>query len=88
MIVDFHAHVIVRELRPHVSPPPSAVGEFTDPAGILAAADRAGIDHVVLCPWVRLLEGDLEHCRTQNAGLAGLVGDRISALGSVPLAEP
>ena len=42
MIVDVHAHVIVQELRPHVSPPPSAVGEFVDPAGILAAAERAG----------------------------------------------
>ncbi|MET0972036.1 MAG: amidohydrolase family protein [Thermoleophilaceae bacterium] len=88
MIVDVHVHVIVRELRPHVTPPPAAVGEFVDPEGILAAAAQAGIDHVVLSPWVRLLEGDLEHCRTQNAGLAALVGDHISALGSVPLAEP
>jgi aminocarboxymuconate-semialdehyde decarboxylase len=91
MIVDFHAHVIVSELLPHVTPPPSAVGEFTDPAGILAAAGRAGIDHVVLCPWVRLLSGDIEQCRTQNDALAEIVladQDRLSALGVVPLEDP
>ena len=58
MIVDVHAHVIVAELRPHVTPPPAAVGEFVDPAGILAQAEHAGIDHVVLSPWVQLLSGD------------------------------
>ena len=90
MIVDIHAHVIVRELLPDVSPPPSAVGEFVDPAGILAAAGRAGIDHVVLSPWVPLLSGDLEQCRIQNDALAELVlaEDRISALGAVPLQDP
>jgi aminocarboxymuconate-semialdehyde decarboxylase len=88
MIVDVHAHVIVRELLHDASPPPSAVGEFVDPAGILAAADRAGVDHVVLSPWVALLSGDLAHCRLQNEGLAALVGDRISAFGSVPLEDP
>jgi aminocarboxymuconate-semialdehyde decarboxylase len=88
MIVDFHVHVIVRELADVAAPPPAAVGEFFDPAGILEAADRAGVDHVVLSPWVRLLDGDLEHCRIQNEGLSALVGDRISALGSVPLGDP
>lgn len=81
MIVDFHAHVIVGD----ATPPPSAVGEFADPAGILDAADRAGIDHVVLAPWVRLLEGDAEKL---NAALLALRGDRISVLGSVPLHDP
>jgi aminocarboxymuconate-semialdehyde decarboxylase len=90
VIVDFHAHVIVRELLPHVSPPPSAVGEFVEPAGILAAAGRAGIDHVVLSPWVRLLSSDVEQCRIQNDALAELVlaNSRISALGAVPLQDP
>ncbi len=89
MIVDFHAHVIVPELLPDVTPPPSAVGEFTDPAGILAEADRAGIDHVVLSPWVRLLSGGAEQCRIQNDALAevALAEPRISALGAVPLED-
>ena len=89
MIVDVHAHVIVRELLPYVSPPASAVGEFVEPAGILAAADRAGIDHVVLSPWVALLSGDADHFRIQNDALAELVlaEDRISALGAVPLQD-
>jgi predicted TIM-barrel fold metal-dependent hydrolase len=90
MIVDVHVHVIVRELRPHVSPPPSAVGEFVDPEGILAAAARAGIDHVVLSPWVQLLSGDLERCRMQNDALAEIVlsEPRLSAFGALPLHEP
>jgi len=81
MIVDVHVHVIVGD----ASPPASMVGEFADPAGIL---EGTGADRVVLSPWVKLLAGDLDHCRAQNAGLATLVGDRVSALGSVPLAEP
>jgi aminocarboxymuconate-semialdehyde decarboxylase len=84
VIVDVHAHVIVGD----ASPPASAVGEFTDPDGILAAADRAGIDRVVLSPWVRLLDGDAEHCRVQNEALVALRCDRIGVLGSVPLREP
>ena len=33
----------------------SAVRDFVDIDAILAAQDEAGIDHVVLCPWVNLL---------------------------------
>ena len=91
MIIDVHSHVIVPELRPHVSPPAAAVGEFVDPAGILAEAGRAGIDHVVLCPWVQLLSGDLAQCRIQNDALAEMVlahPHRLSALGAVPLHDP
>jgi aminocarboxymuconate-semialdehyde decarboxylase len=84
VIVDVHAHVIVGD----ASPPPSAVGEFKDPAGILEEADRLGIDHVLLSPWVMLLEGDAEHCRIQNEALLALRCDRISVLGCVPLQEP
>jgi aminocarboxymuconate-semialdehyde decarboxylase len=81
MIVDVHVHVIVGD----ASPPQSMVGEFADPAGIL---EGTGADRVVLSPWVKLLSGDLGRCRAQNAALAALVGERVSALGSVPLAEP
>jgi aminocarboxymuconate-semialdehyde decarboxylase len=75
----------------------SAVREFVDVDAILAAQDEAGIDHVVLCPWVNLLGYDaepgeaLERCRLQNGGLAALRArhpDRVSVLGTVPLQDP
>ena len=75
----------------------SAVREFVAVDAILAAQDEAGIDHVVLCPWVNLLGYDapageaLERCRIQNAGLAALQAahrDRVSVLGTVPLQDP
>ena len=67
MIVDCHAHVVVpglgadvewrdgvqvvsyggREIR-------SALREFQDVDRILEEQDRAGVDIVVLCPWVNL----------------------------------
>ena len=71
--------------------------DFVAVDAILAAQDEAGIDHVVLCPWVNLLgydapEGEaLERCRVQNAGLAALQAahpERISVLGTVPLQDP
>ena len=75
----------------------SAVRDFVAADAILAAQDEAGIDHVVLCPWVNLLgydapQGDaLERCRVQNAGLAALQAahpERVSVLGTVPLQDP
>jgi aminocarboxymuconate-semialdehyde decarboxylase len=75
----------------------SAVRDFVDADAILAAQVEAGIDHVVLCPWVALLGYDaepaegLERCRVQNGGLAGLQAahpDRVSVLGAVPLQDP
>jgi aminocarboxymuconate-semialdehyde decarboxylase len=75
----------------------SAVRDFVDADAILAAQDAAGIDHVVLCPWVNLLGYDapadeaLERCRIQNAGLAALHAahpERVSVLGTVPLQDP
>jgi aminocarboxymuconate-semialdehyde decarboxylase len=75
----------------------SAVREFVDAEAILAAQDEAGIDRVVLCPWVSLLgydaapEEGLERCRVQNGGLAALQAahaDRVSVLGAVPLQDP
>jgi aminocarboxymuconate-semialdehyde decarboxylase len=75
----------------------SIVQEFVRLDRILAAQERAGIDHVVLCPWVPLLFYDVEadeglyRCRLQNQGLAGMRAerpDRVSVLGAVPLQDP
>jgi aminocarboxymuconate-semialdehyde decarboxylase len=75
----------------------SAIAEFVDIDGILAAQDEAGVDRVLLCPWVPLLyyeaephEG-LRRARIQNEALAGLVEehpDRVAALGALPLQDP
>ncbi|MQA75479.1 MAG: amidohydrolase family protein [Solirubrobacterales bacterium] len=75
----------------------SAVNEFVDVPTILAIQARAGVDAVVLCPWVPLLFPEvepaacLERCRIQNQALAGLARDnpeRVAALGAVPLQDP
>src|SRR5579864_8222247 len=75
----------------------SMVNEFVELDRILATQERAGIDHVVLCPWVPLLSYDvdpdegLRRCRLQNQGLARMRAarpDRVSVLGAVPLQDP
>ena len=75
----------------------SAVAEFVDVGGILEAEDAAGVERVVLCPWVPLLSYDAEpeeglsRCRLQNDALAALARaypERVSALEAVPLQEP
>jgi aminocarboxymuconate-semialdehyde decarboxylase len=72
----------------------AAVAEFVDIEGILAAQDEAGVDRVLLSPWVPLLYYDadpqegLERARIQNDALARLVGDRVAALGALPLQDP
>jgi aminocarboxymuconate-semialdehyde decarboxylase len=43
------------------------------------------VDLVVLCPWVNLLGVETER---QNEVLAGMVGDRVAALGTVDLERP
>jgi aminocarboxymuconate-semialdehyde decarboxylase len=72
----------------------SAVGEFVDVDAILAAQDAAGVDRIVLAPWVPLLWYDadpaeaLRRARIQNEALSGLVRahpERIAAFGTVPL---
>jgi aminocarboxymuconate-semialdehyde decarboxylase len=98
VVVDCHAHVIVpglgaevewvdgaqvvrlagREIR-------AAVREFVDLARILEEQERAGVDLVVLCPWVNLLGVETER---QNEVLAGMVGDRVAVLGTVDLERP
>jgi aminocarboxymuconate-semialdehyde decarboxylase len=75
----------------------SAIAEFVDIGAILAAQDEAGIDRVLLSPWVPLLYYDAEpddglgRARIQNDALERLVGDhpdRVAALGAVPLQKP
>jgi aminocarboxymuconate-semialdehyde decarboxylase len=75
----------------------AAIAEFVDIHGILAAQDEAGVDRVLLCPWVPLLYYDadpdegLRRARIQNDALAGLVADhpeRVAALGALPLQDP
>ncbi|HEX2127071.1 MAG TPA: amidohydrolase family protein [Thermoleophilaceae bacterium] len=75
----------------------AAIGEFVDVEGILAAQAEAGVDRVVLSPWVPLLyydadpEEGLDRARIQNGALAGMVRDhpeRLAALGALPLQDP
>jgi aminocarboxymuconate-semialdehyde decarboxylase len=75
----------------------SMVNEVVDVGTMLAIHARAGIDGVVLSPWVPLLYPDaepaacLERCRIQNEALARIVAehpDRVAALGAVPLQDP
>ena len=97
-VVDVHAHVIVpgcgadvtwrdgqqvvtfagREIR-------SAVREFVDVQRIVEEQQRAGVDVVVLCPWVNLLGRETAR---QNETLAGFVGQRVRALGTVDAERP
>ncbi len=63
----------------------AAVREFTDVPRILDEQDRAGVDVVVLCPWVQLIGHEVER---QNEALAALVSERVACLGTVPLDRP
>src|SRR5215207_2913165 len=74
----------------------AAIQEFVDVDAILAAQDDAGVDRVLLCPWVPLLYYDadpqegLRRARIQNDALAALVHarpERIAALGALPLQD-
>ena len=97
MVVDAHAHVIVpglgaevewrdgsqivrsggREIR-------SALREFSDVARIVEEQDRAGVDVVVLAPWVNLCGVEVER---QNEALASYVSERVWALGTATTAD-
>ena len=75
----------------------AAVGEFVDIERIMAAQDEAGVDRVLLSPWVPLLyyeaepDEGLRRARIQNEGLARLVGEhpeRVAAIGALPLQDP
>lgn len=75
----------------------SAIYEFVRIESILETQTVAGVDRVLLCPWVTLLRYDAEPdeglrvSRIQNEALAKLAQAyprRVSALGSVPLQDP
>jgi aminocarboxymuconate-semialdehyde decarboxylase len=97
-VVDAHAHVILPGLGADVSwrdgaqvvtfggrEIRSAVREFVDLGRILEEQERAGVDAVLLCPWVNLLGREPER---QNEALASMVGERVAALGTVDLERP
>jgi aminocarboxymuconate-semialdehyde decarboxylase len=98
MVVDVHAHVIVPGLGAEVSWEDgkqvvrfagkeirAAVREFVDLEAILAEQDRAGVDKVVLCPWVTLLGREPER---QNEALAEMAGEQVVVLGTADLDRP
>jgi aminocarboxymuconate-semialdehyde decarboxylase len=75
----------------------STVAEFVELDGILRAQDEAGVDRVLLSPWVPLLFYDAEpddglaRARIQNDALAAIVRSnpgRVAALGALPLQDP
>jgi len=74
----------------------SATREFARPDAILAEMDKAGVDVVLLCPWVSLVRyaappaESLAACQIQNDALAALAAKhptRIAGLGLVPLQD-
>jgi aminocarboxymuconate-semialdehyde decarboxylase len=97
-VVDCHAHVVLpgfgvevewrngiqvvsqdgREIR-------AATREFRDRERILEEQDRAGVDVVVLCPYVNLCGVEVER---QNEALAALAGERVLVLGTVDPDRP
>jgi aminocarboxymuconate-semialdehyde decarboxylase len=98
MVVDVHAHVIVSGLGAQVAWEEgkqvvrfagkeirAAVREFVDLPRILEEQERAGVDKVVLCPWVTLLGREPER---QNEALAQMVGKRVAVLGTVDPERP
>lgn len=97
MIVDCHAHVIVPDLGADVEwrdgqvvsyggqEIRAAVREIQDIDQILEEQDRAGVDIVVLCPWVNLCGVEVER---QNEALAALAGERVLVLGTVEPERP
>jgi aminocarboxymuconate-semialdehyde decarboxylase len=97
-VVDAHAHVVVPGIGAEVRWDErgqvveldgrairAAVREFVDLGKILEEQDRAGVDTIVLCPWVNLLGKETAR---QNESLAAMVGPRVAALGTVDLARP
>jgi aminocarboxymuconate-semialdehyde decarboxylase len=63
----------------------AALREFADLGRILEEQDRAGVDVVVLAPWVNLCGIAVER---QNEALAGMAGERVAVLGTVDVERP
>jgi aminocarboxymuconate-semialdehyde decarboxylase len=97
-VTDVHAHVVVPGVGAEVRWEDgaqvveldgrairAAVREFVQLDRILDEQDRAGVDRVVLCPWVSLL--GREPAR-QNEALAAMAGARVAVLGTVDPARP
>ena len=82
-VVDVHAHVIVPGFG--ADAPAAAIREFSDLPRILEEQDRSGVDVVVLCPWVKLLDREPER---QNEALAALRSERVKVLGTCPVDRP
>jgi aminocarboxymuconate-semialdehyde decarboxylase len=98
VVVDAHAHVIAPGLGAVVewqdgtqvvsfagTEVRSARREFSDLARILEEQDRAGVDVVLLAPWVNLCGVEVDR---QNEALAGLACDRVALLGTVDPTNP
>lgn len=75
----------------------SAIFDFVHLDRILAAQEQAGVERVLLCPWVSLLRYDtdpqdgLRTSRIQNQALARMAQahpKRVAGLGTVPLQDP
>jgi aminocarboxymuconate-semialdehyde decarboxylase len=75
----------------------SVVGEFTDVEAMLADAAQAGVEHLLLSPWINLVPADAPAgqartvCQVQNEALAKLTAARpgqVSAVGAVPVQDP
>jgi aminocarboxymuconate-semialdehyde decarboxylase len=75
----------------------STLWDFVHIELILEAQDEAGVDRILLAPWVTLLKYDAEVeeglriSRIQNDALTRLAqrySDRVSVLGTVPLQDP
>ena len=97
-VVDCHAHVIVPGLGAEVAWEDGAqvvsyrgrtirstLREFVHLDRILEEQDRAGVDVVVLAPWVNLCGVEVAR---QNDGLAALAGERVLLLGTIDLEQP
>jgi aminocarboxymuconate-semialdehyde decarboxylase len=98
VVIDAHAHVIVPGLGAEVAWDEAgqvvryggreiraALREFSDLERILEEQDRAGVEVVMLAPWVNLCGVEVER---QNEALAGMVGERVAALGTVDVGRP
>lgn len=97
-VADVHAHVVVPGLGAEVERRDSiqvvsyggreirsALREFQDVDRILEEQDRAGVDIIVLCPWVNLCGVEVGR---QNEALAALAGERVFMLGTVDPERP